>query len=54
VKVGSTVDLIPVKIISGEPSISNEKLEIGYYVHLTEKAHVQPAFYCILLLSQSQ
>jgi hypothetical protein len=54
VKVGSTVDLIPVKIISGTPSISNEELKVGQCVHLTKEAHVQPAFYCILLLSQSQ
>jgi hypothetical protein len=52
VKEGSTVDLIPVHIIDGTPSVSNEMLEIGHYVHLTEEAPVQPAFYCLLLLSK--
>jgi len=51
-KPGSYVDLIPVSIISGTPSISSKGLELGQYVHLEEATQVEPAFICLLLLSQ--
>jgi hypothetical protein len=54
VKAGSSIDLIPVYIISGTPSISKDKLPlaVGQYVHLTAAAPVEPGFICLLLLSQ--
>jgi len=58
VKPDSWVDLIPVSIISGKPSISSEPsevgqpLEIGQCIRLKETACVEPAFICLLLLSQ--
>jgi len=52
VKAGSSVDLIPVYMISNTASISKKKLELGQYVHLTAAAPVEPGFICLLILSQ--
>lgn len=52
VKVGSSVDLIPLSITSGTPSVANQPLKIGQYVRLSEAAPVEPGFVCLLLLAQ--
>lgn len=52
VKQGSTVELIPVHIIPGIPLVLNIDLLLGDYIHLTQDAQVQSAFYCLLLLAQ--
>jgi hypothetical protein len=55
VEEGSTVALIPVRKISGNPSVGEgalkQSLEVGSYAHLKSDTPVEPSFIALLLLS---
>ncbi|TVY81587.1 hypothetical protein LSUE1_G007485 [Lachnellula suecica] len=51
VKEGAIINLIPI-IISESPSVSNKALQLGWYLHLTRDATVEPECYCLAVLSQ--
>ena len=53
VETGSTVDLIPVHEIRGDPTIAGQRLKAGHYTRLTKSTEVYPEFYAILLLSKN-
>ncbi|KAI2641348.1 hypothetical protein GGS26DRAFT_287 [Hypomontagnella submonticulosa] len=49
---GWEVDLIPVHIAKGPVLVGNERLNMGYYFHLTKEVQVSGGFVAVLLLTQ--